>query len=345
MGSEYRHGGCVEDVHWFLRELRNSLLRLLASESFVLLLCALYFCIVCLFEPKLYSPESLRQIVSNLLPLLIVSIGQTVVLITAGIDLSVTAIIGFTSVTGAMVMNADSGLMGDHLFATPAGVLAMLLAGALVGGVNGTAIARFSMPPFMVTLTTMMFFSGFAIWLTQSQNIYNLPGSFVALVYSSIPYSWILTLLIVILVHLLLKRTLIGKWLYAVGINSKAAEISGVRVERTILFAYILSGICAAVASMLYTARLETGSPVMAENVLLDVVGAVVIGGTSLFGGRGKVLWTVYGVLFITILDKSLNMLGLSYFSIMMVKGLVILLAAFLDSMRVRLQVYAGAQP
>ena len=114
--------------------------------------------------------------------------------------------------------------------------------------------------------------------------------------------------------------------------------MSGVPVERVVVFAYVACALCAAVASILYTARLETGSPVLGQRILLDVIGAVVIGGTSLFGGRGSVRGTVYGALFITLLDNGLNLMGLSSFSVLMVKGTVILVAALVDAIRERLE-------
>jgi ribose/xylose/arabinose/galactoside ABC-type transport system permease subunit len=216
-----------------------------------------------------------------------------------------------------------------------------LLVGALVGLGNGLAITRLQMPPFIVTLTAMMFFSGLAIWLTKSKTIYGLPKSFIAIGKGSlwiVPYALLVTVLLVAVAHILLSRSLLGRWLYAVGLNAKAARISGVPVEWTICWAYIISGLCAAVAAILYTGRLETGSPVLGQRLLLDVIGAAVIGGTSLFGGRGKVAWTIYGVLFLTLIDNSLNLAGHSHFTIMMVKGGVILLAALLDVLRTRLR-------
>ncbi|MFN0122722.1 MAG: ABC transporter permease, partial [Blastocatellia bacterium] len=200
-------------------------------------------------------------------------------------------------------------------------------------------ITRLGMPPFIVTLTTMMFFSGLAIWLTKSKTIYNLPPAFIAIGKGSfffLPYALLVTALLLIAAHVLLSRSLAGRWLYACGHNVQAAEISGVPVSQTITRAYVSSGVCAAVAAILYTGRLETGSPVLGQRLLLDVIGAAVIGGASLFGGRGKVVWTIYGVLFLTLIDNTLNLAGHSHFTIMMVKGGVILLAALLDVLRRR---------
>src|SRR6185312_7481436 len=123
---------------------------------------------------------------------------------------------------------------------------------------------------------------------------------------------------------------------FASGHNARAADISGVPVQATIIAAYAVSGFCAALASVLYTGQTETGSPVLGQRVLLDVIGATIIGGTSLFGGKGKVVWTLCGVLFLKLVDNTLNLLNLSLFAITMVKGGVILFAALLDATRHR---------
>lgn len=287
------------------------------------------------FTPRLASAENLANILATLLPLFVVALGQTLVMISGGIDLSVTSAIALCSVTGAMVMSGDQGWLSGHPLAVPAAVVAMLLTGAGVGLVNGVAVTRFRMPPFIVTLTTMMFFSGLAIWVTQSRNIGNLPPAFNA-IGGRTSQALAAAALLGVVVHLLLTRSLWGRWLYAVGHNARTALVSGVPVDGVVLGAYVVCGILAAAASVLYTGQAESGSPVLTQRLLLDVVGAVVLGGTSLFGGRGRVLWTLSGVLFLKVMDNGLNLLGLSHFTIMMAKGGVILIAALLDAARNR---------
>ena len=286
--------------------------------------------------PGFFTVNNTWNLLYNLLPLLVIALGQTYVMITAGIDLSITSIIAVSSVTGGYLMSSDTAIFNSPeslIF----GILGMLLAGISIGTLNGIAVARFGMPAFMVTLTTMMLFSGLAIWLTQSQNIYNLPKAFVNMPYRSlmgIPVPVYLGLFVLGLSYFLLNKTLLGEWIYAVGLSMETSRISGVKVERTIIFVYAFSGFCAAIGAIFYTARLETGSPVMGQNILLDVIGAVVIGGTSLFGGKGKIIWTFFGAFFMVLLDNSLNLIGLSFFLIMIVKGSVILLAALLNAYR-----------
>lgn len=309
----------------------------IASEYLVLNLCAVYVLALAPFAPGFVSPQNAVNILAAMLPLLVIATGQTVVLITGGIDLSVTSILAMTSVAGAMVMGGDQGILAGAPAAAPVGILAMLLTGMAIGSINGAVVSGLRMPPFIVTLTSMMFFSGFAIWMTKSQAIFNLPDVFLAIgqeLWITLP----LALLLAAMVEFMLNRTLPGKWLYASGHNAQAAQVSGIPVRRVVFCAYVVSGLCAAVASVVYTGRLETGSPVLGRNLLLDVVGATVIGGTSLYGGKGKVIWTLFGVLLLTLIDNSLNLLGLSFFTVMMVKGAVIIFAAVLDSLRNRLQ-------
>ncbi len=306
---------------------------LILSEHLVLVLSVLYSAALAPFTPGFATSANLANILATLLPLFLVAVGQTIVLITAGIDLSVTSIIALTSITGAAVMSGDHGWLAGNPLAAPVALLAMLAVGALVGLFNGLAITWFKMPPFIVTLTSMMFFSGLAIWLTRSRNIGNLPAAFNAMG-GITGVAFVITALLGLAAHLMLNRSLWGRWLYAVGHNAQASFISGVPVGGVIISAYVVSGLFAATASVLYMGQAESGSPVLAQRLLLDIIGATVIGGTSLFGGRGKILWTLFGVLFLKLMDNTLNLLDLSYFTIMMVKGAVILFAAFLDTLR-----------
>lgn len=304
--------------------------KILTSEYWTLLLCAAYFVAMAPFTPGFATGGNLANVFSAMLPLLVVATGQTVVLITAGIDLSVTSIIALASVTGALLISGDQGLLAGHAAAVPVGVLVMVALGGAIGLLNGTVITQLRMPPFVVTLTGMMFFSGFAIWLTEAKSIAALPSGFLAL--GKNPWlAGAIAAAVAAAGHLLLSRTLLGRWLYAIGHNPKVALVSGVPVNRALILAYVWCGLCAGLAAVLITARLESGSPVHWRSNLLDIIGATVIGGTSLYGGRGKVLWTVFGVLFLTLLDNSLNLLNLSHFTIMMVKGVVILFAAAMD--------------
>jgi ribose/xylose/arabinose/galactoside ABC-type transport system permease subunit len=310
--------------------------RVLVSEYFVLYLSAVYFFSMLPSTPELAHAGNLANLLSSMLPLLVVAVGQTFVLITGGIDLSVTSIMALSSVLAGSLITSDGGALSGPL-AMPVGLAVMIVVGAGAGAMNGLAVSRFRMPPFIVTLAMMMLLSGAAIWFTQSKNIGGLPSSFTA-IGKRIAIGFALALLVASAAHIVLSKSVYGRWFYATGQNARTAFVSGVPVAGVVFSAYVISGLCAAAAAVLYTGRLETASPVLAQRLLLDIIGAVVIGGTSLFGGKGKIQWTLFGVLFLTLVDNSLNLRGLSHFSIMMVKGAVILFAALLDSLRARLQ-------
>jgi ribose/xylose/arabinose/galactoside ABC-type transport system permease subunit len=331
----------------------------LLSENFVLYLGVLYFVVLYLFLPYIASPRNLANISSDLWPLLALVLGQMFVLILGGIDLSQTSIMALTSVIGAMLfttrldpalfeksplwgilLSASGSPISGTAVAVPLGILAMLAVGSLVGLLNGLAVAKFRMPAFMVTLVSMMFFSGLAIYLTKSENIMYLPESYQVIGAGGIgpvPYSFFIVLGLAVVAHIVLKHTVLGRWFFAIGKSIRTSVVSGVPTERVIIIGYVLSGFCAAVASMLYTARLACGRPTLGRNLLLDVIGAAVIGGISLFGGKGKVLWALFGVLFFVLLSNSLNMLAVPFYAEPVIKGSVILLAALLDVTRTRL--------
>lgn len=334
--------------------------RIIFSEYFVLYLSILLFLVILPIRPRIASIRNISNILSNIWPLFVVAVGQTFVLIVAGIDLSQTSVMALTSVIGAAIMTTqvnpilfekspfwgwmlteNGGVLRGNPLAVPIAVLIMLLVGVLIGYINGNAVARLNMPPFMVTLVTQMFFGAFAIYLTKSENIIHLPGGYIALgkgKFGFISIAMIITLALGIVAYFILNYTKLGRWLYATGTNIKTSLISGVPTKKVVVFAYSFSGFCAALSSVLYSARLEMGRPTLGANLLLDIVGATIIGGTSLFGGKGKVKWTLFGVLFFRLLDNSLNLLNLSYFTINIVKGSIILLAALIDVIRTRLR-------
>jgi ribose/xylose/arabinose/galactoside ABC-type transport system permease subunit len=342
-----------------MSRIKIHLFKIILSENFVLYLSIIFFLILLPFVPRIASIRNLTNLSSNIWPLFVLVIGQMFVLILGGIDLSQTSIMAITSVIGAMLMTSyldpllfsknplwgtilseQGGLLAENSWATSMGILIMLSSGAFIGLLNGVAVAKFKMPPFMVTLISMIFFSGLAIYLTQSENITHLPVSFIKVGKSSVgflPISFFIAVGLAFFSHFVLTKTVLGRWIFAVGFNIKTALISGIPTERVIITGYIISGFFAALASILYSARLEGGRPTLGQNQLLDIIGAAVIGGISLFGGKGKVTWAFYGVLFFTLLANALNMLNLSFFTINIVKGSVILLAAVIDGTRSRI--------
>ena len=338
--------------------------RVLMSEYLILYLCIALFVALYLIVPRIASPYNISNLLSNMWPLFVVAVGQTFVLIIAGIDLSQGAVISLTSVIGAAfiaqsanpVIFEKSPLWGILLFENgailhgsvlgiPVAVGAMLLVGVLIGAFNGAAVAFARIPPFMVTLVTSMFFAAMAILLAKSENIIDLPDAFAAIgdefgigdQFTFFSVAMVMAVALGVVAHLVLSRTMFGRWLYGIGNNPRAAAVSGVPVKKVIVLTYVFSGFCAAMASIIYTSRVDQGRPTLGEPFLLDIIAAVVIGGTSLSGGRGKIMWTFFGVIFLTLLGNALSMLNVPFFYVAIVKGSVILFAALIDVARRRI--------
>ncbi len=340
--------------------------RVLMSEYLILYLCIAMFVGLYLVSPTVASPRNISNLLSNMWPLLVIAIGQTFVLIIAGIDLSQGAVVSLTSVVGAafiaqsaqpivfsksplwgVMLFEDGAILHDSVMGIPVAIIAMLLVGLLIGAFNGIAVAFARIPPFMVTLVTSMFVGALAIYVVKTENIIDLPDAFSAITddfailgldgMEFFSVAMVLAVSIAVVAHLVLSRSLFGRWLFSIGHSPRAALVSGVPVKKVIVATYMFSSVCAAAASIIYTARVDQGRPTLGEPLLLDIIAAVVIGGTSLFGGRGKIIWTVFGVIFLTLLGNALSLLNVPFFYVAIVKGSVILLAALLDVLRRRL--------
>ncbi len=340
--------------------------RILMSEYLILYLCIVMFVGLYILSPTVATPRNISNLLSNMWPLLVIAVGQTFVLIVAGIDLSQGAVVSLSSVVGAafiaesvqpivfkksplwdVLLFEEGAILSDSITGIPVAIIAMLGVGLLIGAFNGVAVAFGRIPPFMVTLVTSMFIGALAIYLVKTENIIDLPDAFSVIgddfalpVLSDLEFfsiAMIIAIGIAILAHLVLSRSIFGRWLYSIGNNPRAALVSGVPVKKVIVATYMFSSVCAAAASIIYTARVEQGRPTLGAPLLLDIIAAVVIGGTSLFGGRGKILWTVFGVIFLVLLGNALSLLNVPFFYVAIVKGSVILLAALLDVVRRRL--------
>ena len=321
--------------------------RLLLSEYLVLLLTGLYVLVMLPLVPEIVAADTWRDILGAMVPLLIVATGQAFVLIVAGIDLSATSNLAISSVLAAAVMTLDGGPFAGSpaWLAILAGVVTFVVVGSALGALNGACTTKFNMPPFIVTLTTMMFFSGLAIWITtlltpDGSSIGNLPPGFAFFGQGRIaglPFSLLIALWSADRAHHLEPLALRA---LAVRDRRQPARRRGLRragAAGGVLGLRDLRPVRGP-GRVIYTARLETGTPVLGQRILLDVVGAAVIGGVSLFGGKGKVIWVVFGALFLTVVDKGLSLLGLSLASMFAIKGGVILVAAVADAQRQRLR-------
>ena len=277
----------------------------------------------------------LRQISVNLC----LSIGMTLIILTAGIDLSVGAILALSGAVAAGLLKNGIRLelLGVELQFTVLGSIAAgLLVGAAAGFFNGVTITRFKLPPFVATLGMFSIARGLTMLWTGGFPVTGLGPTFGAIgtgVFLGIPVPvWITASLVGIFV-LLTRRTRFGRHIYAVGGNERAALLTGLRVDRIKVAVYTLGGMLAGVAGLIVTARLDSAQPNAGLGYELDSIAAVVIGGTSLSGGRGSVMGTVIGCLIIGVLNNGLFLLNVSPFWQQVVKGFVILAAVAIDRM------------
>jgi ribose transport system permease protein len=273
-----------------------------------------------------FSASNLMNVLRQNAFTAILAAGMTFVILTAGIDLSVGSVVGLGGVLCADVLARGHGVA--------AGVAAGVLTGLVAGVINGLVVTKVRIPAFIVTLAMMMVARGAALKYTDARTISGLPPAFAVL--SDNTASIAVVALVFAASWFLLMRTPFGRHVYAVGGNEEAARLSGVRVARVQLAVYALCGGTAGLAGVLVTSRLHVGYPRAGEFSELDAIAAVVVGGTSLFGGRGSIWGTLAGVFFIGILNNGLNLFNVSAYDQMVAKGAVLLVAASLDRWRSR---------
>jgi ribose/xylose/arabinose/galactoside ABC-type transport system permease subunit len=254
----------------------------------------------------------------------ILAAGMTFVILTAGVDLSVGSVVAL-----AGVLCADLLVRGVPL---PLAAGAGLLVGLLTGALNGAAVTVLRVPAFVATLATMLVVRGIAFMYTDARTISGLPVGFSVLSNGVVTASIVAS--IFVLSWFVLTRTPFGRHVYAVGGNESAAWLSGIRVARVRLSVYSICGLGAGLAGVLVASRLNAGYPRAGEYYELDAIAAVVVGGTSLFGGSGSVWSALAGAFFIGILNNGLNLYRVSPYEQLVIKGLVLLAAASLDRWR-----------
>ncbi len=260
----------------------------------------------------------------------IIGVGMTFVILTGGIDLSVGSTFAFSGAVAAYLVGS-----GSHPITA---LIIALTVGAAIGVTNGLIITKGKLQPFIVTLATMTIFRGVTLVFTDGKPIspgYEANAEIFAAIGNGytlgVPNPIIIMIVTVGIGYFVLKHTTIGRYVFAVGGNEDATRLSGVNVHRVKLFAYGISGFLAALAGIIITARLSSAQPTAGTGYELDAIAAVVLGGTSLAGGIGSVLGTVVGALIIGILNNALNLLNVSSYYQLLVKGLVILIAVLLD--------------
>lgn len=290
------------------------------------------------YWPTFLLADNLRNVANQISVIAIIAIGMTMVIITAGIDLSVGSLIALSAVFTAWLVGQWGGESATIWGMTMAGIGGMLLCCA-IGAFSGLMITRFNIPPFIATLGMMQVAAGLAYVISQGKPIYHLPDSFIILGRSAepflqIPYAVLLMVLLYIGAHIVMTRTTIGRYIYAVGGNAEAARLAGIRVKLILFGVYAFCGLLAGLSGIIMASQLKSGAPTYGLTYELYVIAAVVVGGTSLMGGEGRIFGTLIGAFIISVIQNGMNLTNVESYTQKIVLGLVILGAVLLDRLK-----------
>ncbi|KAA5830036.1 ABC transporter permease [Saccharopolyspora hirsuta] len=285
------------------------------------------FVVLSIVAPSFLTADNLFNLGSQTSVNAVMAVGVTLVIITGGIDLSVGSVAALSGVVGVL-------LMAEHGFNPLIGVLGGIAVGAVAGLVNGLLVSVVGLPPFIATLGMLSVGRGLVLIATGAVAVFGAPESFRLLgqgVINAIPIPVLLIAVVAVLGHLVLTRTRLGRYAYVMGSNMEAARLSGVPVKRYTTLVYVLSGALAGLGGMIAASRINSGQPNFGEGLELDVIAAVVIGGASLFGGRGTVLGSLIGAFLVAVIRNGAVQLNIGTFYQNVLIGVIIWLAVWWD--------------
>ncbi len=309
--------------------------RKLTGEFGIGIAFVLEFILFAFLSPYFFTPDNLLNVSLQASITAIIAAGMTFVILTGGIDLSVGSLVAFAGIVSTTVLKTGLPPVAGFI----AAILAGVAVGSLSGAFAGFCITRFNIAPFIVTLATMTIWRGAAFVWTDGRPVWELPAGFAFLGTGrllAVPVPTIIMVLTFIASHIILTRTRFGRYVYAVGGNIEAARLAGIRTWRVLVNVYILSGTLAALSGILLASRMNSGQPNAGVAYELDVIAAVVVGGTSLSGGAGSIVGTFIGAMLIAVLRNGLNLLNVNSYIQQVIVGVVILLAVMLDQIRRR---------
>ncbi len=321
----------VEEVARRARLIGLALTALRAGPALILLLLIM---VIASQTDIFLTVNNLGNVLAQTAVIATLALGQLLVILTRGIDLSVGSILALSTVTGALIF--------ESITAGPVVILVMLVTGALIGLVNGLVFVKAKLPhPFITTLAMLSIARGAALVLTDGQPKQGMPDLVRTIGGGSVgafPYSAFVVAGATLLTMLLLYRLTWGRWVYAVGGDPEAARRVGIPVDRVLISVYVLSGLAAGIAAVLTAGRTNAGSPTFGTLAELDAISAVIIGGVSFLGGRGMVSNALVGALMVGVLRNGLNLLNVDAFYQMIAIGVILVLAVWLDTVRGRFE-------
>lgn len=288
--------------------------------------------VLSLLSPFFLTQNNLTNLLKQVSILALLAAGQTLVILSAGIDLSVGSVLALSAVLmGGFMTNGDMSAISAIL-------LGVLVAGG-IGAFNGVVIAKAKIPPFIVTLGMMGIARGLALVYTQGRS-FQLRSELLDFIGSGtvigIPFPIIMVAIVYVILYFLLRQNVFGRNIYAIGDNEDASRLAGINVDRHKIAIYTISGLCAGLAAAVMIGRLSSAPPNVAVQSELQAIAAVIIGGTSFTGGIGSVETTLVGAMIMTMITNGLNILGVSSFWQQVFVGAIIILAVWLDKLKVR---------
>jgi ribose transport system permease protein len=311
----------------------SALMQAARDHKVILVLLIVMLVIPAIWAPEFFSVQNLINVARQAAITGIVAVGMTFVVLTSGIDLSVGSILALCGVMFALLIKSDMGIPIAIIVATGLGVL--------IGVMNGVGVTFLAIQPFIMTLSTMAIASGVALLISNGTPIaFDTSSGMVALLgngnVGGLPGPVIAFVLVAAAGVFVLRYLPFGRFVYGIGGGLEAARLSGVRTARVLIMVYAISGFCASIAGIITTCRLFVGHPTAGGFIMLDSIAAVVIGGTSLMGGRGGVIGTVAGVVLLAMVANLLNLLGVSPFNQQVAKGAIIILAVLFTAQGMR---------
>jgi len=288
--------------------------------------------------PDFLKKANMMAIADRIVVIAIIAIGMTMVIITGGIDLSVGSFIALSAIISSyLIATFGGGVSASPMFVIFAFLVAIAISG-MIGMFTGAMVTKFGVAPFIVTLAMMMVARGIGYIIAGGQSIYKLPDGITWLGRGTdlfgIPNTVVLMLVLYVIAHIVMTKTTFGRYVYAVGGNEEAARLSGVPTKLILFSVYIICSALAGLGGIIQTSQLKSGSPTYGNMYELYVIAAVVVGGTSLSGGEGKIFGTLIGALIIAVIQNGMNLTGVESYTQMVVLGLVILAAVLLDKIK-----------
>ena len=315
------------------REWR-SIIANIASPNVILLVAGIIFVLVVSLTVKNFlSFRNITNVTVQISSTGLMAIGLTFVIITGGIDLSLPTVMALSAILGCSVMVKTQNIA--------IGVIVILTVALSIGCFIGFSIAKLKMVPLIVTLAVGTMALGTSNWFTAARSISGMPEEyskiFAGSLFGLIPIPAVILLVVAIIMHTILSKSIFGRQLFQVGVNENTARVNGVNTTRIIFSIYVISGFTAGLAGIVASARLNSAGPSMGpQNMFMDIVAAVVIGGASVSGGKGGIPGTIIGSIFMGVISNIVNLLGLEYFMILLVKGAIIITVAYFDILRNR---------